>query len=99
MDGFPWEVLALAALLAVNRLLVPLVLLRAPPFWILQAVNLAAALFVVIFGMPGLAAFPAVKWLVVGIVVFHLVQNLALRSGALHRAEMDELEKDRRKRP
>lgn len=86
MQRFPWEVVVLAVVLALNRLVVPGAVRRPPVFWGVQALNAALALGVVIFGVPGLEGYPAVSWLIAGLLAFHIVQNLTLRSRVLGEA-------------
>lgn len=87
MDRFPWEVLTLAAVLALNRLAVPSVAARPALFWAIQAVNLGGGAAVIFFGVPGLGEYPVVGWLVAGLLAFHAVQNFATRGKVLHDAQ------------
>ncbi|MFN7143537.1 MAG: hypothetical protein ACK4YP_07175 [Myxococcota bacterium] len=95
MKAFPWEVLVLAALLAVNRLLVPMTYTRPAAFWAIQAVDVALAVLVAVYGVPGLEAFRSVGWLIAGLLVFHVLQNIALRSQARAKREREEGERER----
>lgn len=94
MKVFPWDVVGLAVLLGANRLLVPRVALKPRLFWPIQAVTAGLAVGVAVVGLPGLGAFPEVRWLVSGLLVFHVVQNLAHRSVLVRRAERDAFERE-----
>ncbi len=95
MKTFPWEVLVLAAVLAVNRLAVPSTFFRPAAFWAIQAVNVVLALVAAVYGVPGLTAYPSVGWLVAGLLAFHVFQNAALRSQALRKREQEQRERER----
>lgn len=82
--AFPWEVVALAVVLGINRLALPAAIKRPPLFWAIQAMDVAVIVAVLFFGMPGLKHVPAVAWMVAAIVAFHVVQNLSVRSKAVH---------------
>lgn len=100
MSAFPWEVLVLALVLAINRLGTPMTYTRPVVFWGIQAANVALAVPAVLVGVPGMEAFPAVGWLIAGLLAFHVLQNLSLRSAALtqQRRERDERERIRKLR-
>jgi hypothetical protein len=87
-------VVGLAVLLGANRLLVPRVARKPRLFWAIQAVTAGLAVGIAAAGLPGLGAFPEVRWLVSGLLVFHVVQNLALRSALVRRAERDAFERE-----
>jgi hypothetical protein len=95
MKEFPWEVVVLAVVLAVNRLIVPATYTRAAAFWALQVMNLSLAVVVVMVGLPGLANYPVVNWMIAGLLAFHAFQNIALRRVTLDRAEADAAERER----
>lgn len=95
MKTFPWEVLVLAALLAVNRLVVPMTFTRPAAFWAIQAVDVVLAVLVAVFGIPGLEAYRSVGWLIAGLLAFHVLQNIALRSQALAKRAREEGERER----
>ncbi len=90
MNGFPLELLALAALFAVNRLVVRRFLLVAPGFWALIALDVFAAGYVYLFGVPGLEDGLPVRLLVGTVVVFHIATNFAARARAKDIAENTE---------
>ncbi len=94
MRSFPWDVVGLAVLLGANRLLIPRVALRPRLFWAVQAVTAGLAVGIAVVGLPGLGAFLEVRWLVSGLLVFHVVQNLALRTALVQRAERDAFERE-----
>lgn len=73
------------ALLAVNRLLLmmPGWERRTAVFWLLQLVNLAAACFMIVHGVPelrGLAIYA--NWVIALLFMFHIVQNNSRWSAA-----------------
>lgn len=76
----PVDLVALAALLLVDRLLVSRVARHAYAFWALQAVNLGAAAWFAVMGIAGIEGVPLVRWLVVVILLFHVVQGWSIRS-------------------
>jgi hypothetical protein len=84
----------LAALLGVNRLLVPRIALKPRLFWAIQAVTAGLAVGVAVVGLPGVGGFPEVRWLVSGLLMFHVVQNLALRTALVQRSERDAFERE-----
>jgi hypothetical protein len=93
---FPWELLALAALLAVNRAIVPRVLKRAWLFWAIQGLDVVAAGLVILVGMPGMERYHVVNWMIAALLVFHIVQNLAQRDRAKLHDEHEAAMKERR---
>ncbi len=95
MNEFPWEVLILGAVLAINRLGTPATYDRPVAFWGIQVMNLALAVPVVIWGLPGVEGFRGLDWLIAGLLVFHVLQNVALRSNVLTRKRQEQAERDR----
>lgn len=95
MNGFPWDVAGLALVLAINRLGTPATYFRPVGFWAIQALNLGLAVAVVVWGLPGLAGFPSVGWLIAALLGFHVFQNVALRGQALRKRALDEAERER----
>ena len=95
MSAFPWDVLALAVVLAVNRLAVPATYARPAAFWTIQALNLVLTGAVAVYGLPGLTDFPTVGWLVAGLLLFHVIQNVALRGNALQARARERAERER----
>jgi hypothetical protein len=93
--SFPWDIAVLTAVLGLNRILVPSSLRRPALFWTIQAVDLTLALLVLVFGLPGLGSIRVAGWLVGGLLVFHVVQNLAMRQAELGRAEREIAERER----
>lgn len=79
---FPYEILALAVLFAVNRLVTPRVLTIPAAFFLINALDLIAAIWIYSRGLPGLEDSWAVRLLVGTLLLFHIVQNLALRARA-----------------
>lgn len=80
----PWELVALAALLLANRVLIVRYADRDAVYWPLQVADVAAAGWVAWAGLPGSDHTPVVRWLVAALMVFHVVQNAALRSRQRH---------------
>jgi len=93
--GVPWEVVVLAAVLVLNRFAARAVLQRPILYWGVQVINAVLAALVAVFGLPGLPAVPAVRWLVSGLLVFHIVQNLAYRSQVRGAAKRELAERER----
>ncbi|MDP2316454.1 MAG: hypothetical protein Q8P41_26390 [Pseudomonadota bacterium] len=85
MSSFPWEVLILGVVLGVNRLATPATYERPIAFWAIQVMNVAVALPVALVGIPGTEGFPALGWLIAGLLLFHVLQNVSLRGTALAR--------------
>lgn len=77
--NYPWELMALAALLMGNRLAVRLAEKRPAVFWGMQGLNAVGAVLVGWFGISGMENFPIANWMVVGLLGFHMVQNHSLR--------------------
>lgn len=98
MKEFPWEVVVLAVVLAINRLLVPATYTRPAAFWAIQAGNAVLAIAIIVVGLPGLANFPVVNWMIAGLLAFHAFQNIALRRATLEREAADTEERERIKR-
>ena len=94
MSDLPWDVVGLAGVLAANRLLVPRVALKPGIFWPIQAVTAGLAVGVAVAGLPGLTEYGAVKWLVAGLLAFHVAQNLSIRSMAQHKQDRDAFERE-----
>lgn len=95
MTDFPWDLVALALVLAVNRLGTPATYERPVAFWGIQVVNLVLAAAVAVFGMPGLSTYASVNWLVAGLLVFHVFQNITLRGQARRKREAQAAERAR----
>jgi hypothetical protein len=95
MNAPPVELVALAALLLVNRMVIPSQALRGAVFWPIQVADAAAALYVVFVGLPDLDRFPVVGWMVAGLLVFHIAQNLSIRSRKQHDIDMREADRER----
>ena len=77
-DTFPYDVVALAMLLLLNRTLAPS--LRANwSFWSFQAVNIAAAAYFAWFGIEGVEHVPVASYIVAALCLFHVVQNVIVR--------------------
>lgn len=98
MTAFPWDVAALALVLALNRLATPATYFRPVAFWAIQGLDLALAVAAAVWGLPGLAGYSSVGWLVAALLAFHVFQNVALRSRAVHKRAMDEAERERIRR-
>lgn len=92
MSEFPWEVVILGIVFGINRLGTPLTYHRPVAFWGIQAMNLALAVPIAVRGIPGADGFPALGWLIAGLLVFHILQNVSLRSAALRRARQERAE-------
>ncbi len=80
MDPFPWDLVVLVVLLVAHRTVVPS-LRSSPAFWTFQAITVGAAVWFAVYGVIGTADVPIVKVLVPGLLIFHAIQNIAVRSG------------------
>ena len=87
MTGFPWDLLALAALLAVNRLGGSCAVAHPVSYWALQTLDAAGIALVLTYGLPGTEGQPVVKWFVAVVIAFHVVQNFSARSHRVQRLE------------
>jgi len=59
--------------------------------------NLAAAAWVAWGGLPGSDRAPVIRWLVGALLLFHVVQNAALRRRQQHAEADPDLQADRRR--
>ncbi len=84
----PPELLLLAVLFAVNRLVLPRVLQNAPVFWLVNALDVAGAVYIYVRGFPGMEDQTAVRLLIGTLLLFHVAQNLSLRARERDRVEM-----------
>jgi hypothetical protein len=74
------ELLVLVLALIANRTVVPR--MEAPAlFWAFQALLVGLAGWFAWHGVAGLEGYGVVRFLVPGLLVFHLVQNLFVRKG------------------
>jgi hypothetical protein len=87
MTAFPWDLLALAVLLAANRLGGAHAVAHPVSYWGLQALDVAGIGVVLAFGLPGTEGQPVVKWFVALVIAFHMVQNASARSHHVQRLE------------
>ena len=71
------DLLGLALLFAVDRLVTPRVTGRPWLFWPLVGLDVAVAAYVMLFGLPGVEGLWVVRWLVAILLVFHAVQNVS----------------------
>lgn len=84
----PPELLLLALLFAVNRLVLPRVLNIGLVFWTINGLDVAAAVWIYARGFPGMEQYLAVRLLIGTLLLFHVAQNLALRNRARVIAEL-----------
>jgi hypothetical protein len=98
MSGFPWEVFVLGLVLGINRLGTPATYQRPVAFWGIQVMNLALAVPVAIRGISGTENFPALGWLIAGLLVFHVLQNISLRTVALRRIRQEEQAREQQRK-
>lgn len=94
MTAPPRELMLLAGLLLMNRLIIPAQALVTPVYVAVQAMNVAAAVGVAWVGLPGLEAYPVVKWMIVILLVFHVVQNASVRYRKLHDLQIRKEERE-----
>lgn len=95
MNGFPWDLLALAVLLAVNRLGAARAVTHRVPYLALQALDTVAIGVVLALGVPGTEGHPVVKWFVAVVIAFHVVQNFSARAIHVQRLERRPLPRPR----
>jgi len=76
----PPELLLLALLFAVNRLVLPRVLEYSAVFWLVNGLDVVGAGYVYVRGFPGMEDQTAVRLLIGTLLLFHVAQNLALRT-------------------
>lgn len=91
----PPELMLLAGLLFVNRLVIPSQVLVTPVYLAVQAMDVAAAVGVAWVGLPGLEEYPVVTWMIVILLGFHVAQNASVRSRKRHDQEMRAAEQER----
>jgi hypothetical protein len=87
VTGFPWDLLALAVLLAVNRLGAARAVSHRVPYLALQTLDIVAIGVVLALGVPGTDGQPVVKWFVAVVIAFHVVQNFSARAIHVQRLE------------
>jgi hypothetical protein len=85
--------LALAALLLVNRVVMPRVAHQAPAFWGLFALNAALLGWVVAMGVPGTGGHGPARWVVAALLTYHLI--LYVQTRARGRAAATSFEEER----
>ncbi len=95
MTAPPRELMLLAGLLLMNRLVIPSQVLVTPVYYAVQAMDVAAAVGVAWVGLPGLDEFPVVRWMIVILLAFHVAQNASVRYRKLHDVQMRAVEKER----
>lgn len=79
-DAGTYELLFLVLVLIANRTLVRS--MKHPAlFWAFQAVLFGLAGWFGWNGVGGLQGYGVVRWLVPGLLVFHIVQNVVVRQG------------------
>jgi hypothetical protein len=95
MSPPPAELIVLAVLLLINRLVVPTQALNTPVYGAIQLANGAAGVYALFVGVPGLDRYPVVGWMVGGLLLFHVAQNASIRSRKRHDLEMREADRER----
>lgn len=93
--AYPWEIILLSAVLLSNRLTARFFHLRASLFWGVQACNIGMAVFVVRHGLPGLAQFGSITWMIAALLVFHVAQNFGVREKYARDARADAADRER----
>lgn len=100
MDLGTWILLGSVGMLAINRLILQLPgwHQRRALFWSIQVVNLAAACFMIVHGVPelqGLARYA--NWVIALLFMFHIVQNNTRYTKARreHQAAGEDSERER----
>ena len=98
-----WGTLVFFAVVAViggNQVVMRFAALRRTPwiFWSMQAVNVAVGSAVIVWGLPGFAAYWFVPYILGLLIFFHVVQNNLTRVNYLraeHAERMQELRRER----
>jgi hypothetical protein len=79
-DAASLDLLVLVLVLIANRTIVRS-LRSAALFWTFQAGVFALAVWFAWHGVAGLEGYGVVRWIVPGLLVFHIVQNVVVRKG------------------
>ena len=90
MDQGTYAFLGLVALLAINRLVLTLLGSGVPRglFWAVQLLNLAASIFLILFGLPGMPpGLRMIDYFIALLFVWHIVENNVRRSKQLRAAQ------------
>ena len=82
MDLSTGVLLGVVAVMGANQVLMRVASLRGVSalFWLLQAVNLAVACGVLLYGMPGFEHVPAIKWMIGLLFLWRTIQNNGLHA-------------------
>lgn len=82
MDVGTTSLFLVITVLGVNRLVMQAPALRrhAYVFWALQGMTAGAGLWILVRGLPGFAAMPAVSWVVGLLFMLHAAKNLQSRA-------------------
>jgi hypothetical protein len=100
MDPTTYVFLILVALIAANQVVLRVATLRRNPiaFWGLQAINLALASWILVWGIPGFETYPIVSWILGLLLLFRMIQNNLLRARFLRAAVQEEHQEEKRQR-
>ncbi len=79
-DPATWDLLVLVLVLIANRTIVRS-MKPAALFWTFQGGLVALAAWFAWHGVAGLQGYGVVRWIVPGLLVFHIVQNVVVRQG------------------
>ncbi|MBN1336222.1 MAG: hypothetical protein JXB39_09700 [Deltaproteobacteria bacterium] len=91
VDAATWSFLILLVVIAANRLLLPALGHRAGAwfYWPIQALDALGAVFLLVWGMPGLSgALRILDFFVAGVLVLHILEN-HLRRGRVRRSPVE----------
>lgn len=84
MNGeIPWDLLAAGALLLANRFVGPALLRKAPVYYLLQGVDLAAVVWFALRGVGGLEHMRVPGWVIAGLFAMHAIVNASRRGRVL----------------
>lgn len=84
MNGeIPFDLLAAAALLLANRFVAPALLRKAPIYYTLQVVDVAAVVWFAMRGVAGLEHMRVPGFVIAGLFAMHVVVNASRRGRAL----------------
>jgi len=95
MDASTWVILAVAALLGINRLIWVGRRHRRARFFSIQALNIAGASYMILWGVPQFTGQLAVaNYVLAAVIVFHAVQNNRRVQREAQEASQDDASED-----
>ena len=89
MSNYPWDIMALAGILLLNRAALRASWSRPWLFYLIQGLDGGCVVYLIVFGLKGLAHIPAANWIVVALLLFHIAQNVSMRTHARQSGQAD----------